>query len=302
MRDDLVVYVSDQAHSSLARAARTLGFRPDQVTVLPVDAAHRMRPDLLAGAMAADVAAGRRPLFVSVSAGSTNTGAIDPLVELADVARGHGAWLHVDGAYGGFAALTTRGHAWLAGIERADSVTLDPHKWLYQPFECGCLLVRDGQQLDDAFVVTPDYLREIQVRDQEVNFSDRGFQLTRASRALKLWVSLQYFGVDAFRAAIDRSLDLAALAERRVGESGALELLLPTSLGVTCFRRRFDGVEDEERLDQLNAQLVRGLVASGIGMVSSTRLRERFAIRLCVLNHTTAAEDVERVLAWLETA
>jgi aromatic-L-amino-acid decarboxylase len=302
MSGDLVAYCSDQAHSSVARAARALGFRPDQVRVLPADDRFRMRPDALAATMEADVRAGLRPLFVAAAAGSTNTGAVDPFRELAEITRRHGAWLHVDGAYGGFAVLTERGAAALAGIELADSVTLDPHKWLYQPFECGCLLVRDGQRLDDAFMITPDYLREVQVGEQEVNFSDRGFQLTRATHALKLWVSLKYFGVDAFRAAIERSLDLAALAERRVGESEVLELLLPTSLGVTCFRRRFAGVEDEEHLAELNAQLVRGLEASGLGMVSSTRLRGRFAIRLCVLNHTTAAADVERVLDWLETA
>jgi CRP-like cAMP-binding protein len=181
-------------------------------------------------------------------------------------------------------------------------VTLDPHKWLYQPFECGCLMVRDGRQLDQAFVITPDYLEEAHAGDREVNFADRSFQLTRATRALKLWVSLKYFGVDAFRAAIDRALDLARLAERRVSESRRLELMLPTSLGITCFRRRFEGVEDEERLAQLNAQLVKSLEESGLGLVSSTRLRGRFAIRLCVLNHTSAAADVERVLDWLESA
>jgi hypothetical protein len=239
---------------------------------------------------------------VAAAAGSTNTGAVDPIADLAEIASEHGAWLHVDGAYGAFAALTERGSEALAGMELADSVTLDPHKWLYQPFECGCLLVRDGRLLDEAFVITPDYLKDVEAARQEVNFSDRGFQLTRVSRAIKLWVSLRYFGLDAFRAAIDRTLDLALLAQRRVQESGELELLLPTSLGVTCFRRRFEGVDDEERLARLNAQLVQGLADSGLGLISSTRLRGRYALRLCVLNHTTTAADVERVLDWLEQA
>jgi len=302
MSDDLIAYCSDQAHSSIARAARALGFRPDQVRVLPTDERFRLRPDALAATMAADVTAGRRPLFVTAAAGSTNTGAVDPFAEIAEIAGEHGAWLHIDGAYGGFAALTERGSAALAGIKLADSVTLDPHKWLYQPFECGCLMVRDGRLLDEAFVITPDYLKEAHVGDLEVNFSDRSFQLTRTTRALKLWVSLKYFGVDAFREAIDRALDLARLAERLVSESRQLELLVPTSLGITCFRRRFEGVGDEEQLAQLNAKLVKGLEESGVGLVSSTRLRGRFAIRLCVLNHTTSAADVERVLRWLESA
>jgi aromatic-L-amino-acid/L-tryptophan decarboxylase len=300
MRDDLVVYVSDQAHSSLARAARTLGFRPGQMSVLPADEHHRMRPDLLAEAMAADVAAGRRPLFVAVSAGSTNTGAIDPLPALTEVAREHGAWLHVDAAYGGFAALTERGRGWLAGIEAADSVTLDPHKWLYQPFECGCLLVRQGERLRRAFTLTPDYLADAEAEDEEVNFSDLGVQLTRCARALKVWMSITLFGTGAFRSAIDASLDLARLAEARVREQPELELLSPAQLGIVCFRRRFPG--SEEAQDAGNAALVRAFADSGRGLVSSTRLHGRYAIRLCALNHATTADDVEATLQWLATA
>ena len=301
MSTDLVAYCSDQAHSSVARAARALGFRPEQLRVLPTDDRFRMRPDALAATIEADVASGRRPLFVAAAAGSTNTGAIDPFADLAAIAAEHGAWFHVDGAYGAFAVLTERGAESLAGIELADSVTLDPHKWLYQPFECGCLLIREGHLLDEAFVISPDYLKDVEAQ-QEVNFSDRGFQLTRVSRALKLWVSLNYFGLDTFRAAIDRTLDLALLAQQRVEESEELELLLPTSLGVTCFRRRFGGTDDEEQLARLNAQLVTGLAQTQKGLISSTRLRGRYALRLCVLNHTSTQADVENVLSWLEHA
>jgi aromatic-L-amino-acid decarboxylase len=297
MAPDLVAYLPDQAHSSLARAARILGFGPAQVRVLPVDDEHRLRPRALAGAMEADVAAQLRPLFVSVSGGSTNTGAVDPLPELSAIAHEHGAWFHVDAAYGGFAALTERGRSQLAGIELADSVTLDPHKWLYQPYECGCLLVRDGRLLDSAFAITPDYLRDSATAAGEVSFSDRGLQLTRTSRALKIWMSIQYFGLDAFRAAIDRSLDLAAFACQRLDESPTLELAAAPSLGVVCFRRRFD--EDEE---ERNAGLVAALERSGLGLVSSTRVRGRYAIRLCPLNNTTTEDDIERVLAFLERA
>ena len=174
--------------------------RPDQLRVLPSDDRHRMRVDALAGAIESDQRHGRRPFFVSASAGSTNTGAIDALPELAAICQEAGAWLHVDAAYGGFVALTERGKRWLEGIEQADSVTLDPHKWLYQPFECGCVLVRDGELLRRAFEVVPDYLKDAVAHTGEVNFSDLGFQLTRSSRALKVWLSLSYFGVDAFRA------------------------------------------------------------------------------------------------------
>jgi aromatic-L-amino-acid/L-tryptophan decarboxylase len=297
MARDLVAYLPDQAHSSLARAARVLGFGPAQLRVLPVDDDHRLRPRVLAGALEADAAAGLRPLFVAASGGSTNTGAVDPLPELAEITHHHGAWFHADAAYGGFAVLTERGRALLAGIELADSITLDPHKWLYQPYECGCLLVRDAVALSSAFAITPDYLRDSEPGEEEVNFADRGLQLTRTSRALKVWVSLRYFGLDAFRAAIERALDLAELARRRVEESPVLELAAPPSLGIVCLRRRFEEHENER-----NAGLVAALERSGIGLVSSTRLRGRYAIRLCALNHTTTDEDVDRVLTFLETA
>ena len=294
-----VAYVSDQAHSSIARAARALGMRPGQLRVLPTDERHRMRLDALAGAIAADVRRGRTPFFVSASAGSTNTGAIDPLPEMAAICLQAGAWLHVDAAYGGFAAVTDRGRDWLAGIELADSVTLDPHKWLYQPFECGCVLVRDGERLRSAFEVVPDYLKDAAAHAGEVNFSDLGFQLTRSSRALKLWLSLSYFGVDAFRTAIDRTLDLAVRAEQLIGEHPELELLSPAQLGIVCFRRRFAGAAEEEwQAGRLNAALVGRFEQSGLGLVSSTTLEGRYAIRLCILNHTTTEADVERTIGW----
>jgi aromatic-L-amino-acid/L-tryptophan decarboxylase len=286
-----VVYVSDQAHSSLARAARALGL-PD-VRVLDTDDALRMRPETLAAAIDADARAGRTPLLACATAGTTNTGAIDPLPELAEVCRARGVWLYADAAPGGFAALTERGRAALRGIEAADSIALDPHKWLYQPIECGCLLVRDGDKLRRAFATAPDYLADAAAAAGEVNFSDLGLQLTRGWRALKVWLSIQTLGLDAFRAAIDRCLDLAAHAEARIRAHAELELLSGAQLGVVCFRRRAD--------DAYNAALVAQLAATGEALVSSTRLRGRYAIRLCVLNHTSRAQDVDWVLDWLAT-
>jgi selenocysteine lyase/cysteine desulfurase len=300
MSGDVVGYISDQAHSSLARAARVLGFRPEQLRVLPTGADYRLQPQVLEAAIDADVRAGRRPLFAAVTAGTTNTGAIDPLGPLADVCRARHVWLHVDAAYGGFAVLTARGRELLAGIERADSITLDPHKWLYQPYECGALLVRDDNLLRTAFQMTPDYLQDAFASD-EVNLSDRGVQLTRSARALKVWVSLQYFGVDAFATAIDRSLDLARLVCERVEGSDALELMAPPSLGVVCFRRRFPGADDDET-DGHNAGLVVALEQSGLGLVSSTMLRGRYALRVCVLNHTTTAAVIDRIMDFFERA
>ncbi|HET7145593.1 MAG TPA: aminotransferase class I/II-fold pyridoxal phosphate-dependent enzyme [Gaiellaceae bacterium] len=295
MRDDLVVYVSDQAHSSIARAARILGFRPDQVRVLPVADDLHLEPAALAAAIAADESAGRKPFLAVANAGATSAGTVDPIADLAALCRERGVWLHVDAAYGGFAVLTARGRAALGDLSLADSLTLDPHKWLYQPYECGCLLVRDGRALRRAFEIHSDYLRDSEVDAEEVNFADYGLQLTRSTRAFKLWLSLRTFGVDAFRHAIDRTLDLAELAARRIEESSVLELVVPPSLGIVCFRRRD---EPDAHVDGL----VEALERSGVGLISSTRVHGRPALRLCILNHTSGAGDVEAVLEFLETA
>jgi aromatic-L-amino-acid/L-tryptophan decarboxylase len=300
MSDRVVLYTADQTHSSIARAARLLGFRPDQVRILPTDAEHRLRLDALVGSIDADAQTGRQPLIVAANAGATNTGAIDRLAELSAICRERGLWLHVDAAYGGFASLSERGRAALAGIELADSVTLDPHKWLYQPIECGAVLVREGELLRQAFTINPDYLTDY--KSAAVNFSDLGVQLTRSARALKIWLSFNYFGADAFRGAIDRAIELAQRAEQRVRESPTLELLSPASLGIIAFRRTFDGGEDERMLERLNAELVREFELTGRGLVSSTRLRGGYAIRMCVMNHTTGPVDVDDTLQWFASA
>jgi glutamate/tyrosine decarboxylase-like PLP-dependent enzyme len=294
--DDSVVYLSDQAHSSLARTARAMGLRSRQVRVLPTDDRWRLSPEAVAAAVRADRRAGRVPVALCASAGSTNTGAVDPLGDLADVCAGEGLWLHVDAAYGGFAALTTKGRAVLAGIDRADSVTLDPHKWLFQPMECGSVLIRDGARLERTFAIHPDYLDDNDPRgDGEVNFADRGLQLSRGFRALKVWVSVQTFGLAAFRAAIQRNLELAELAEALVRGRDGLTLMAPAALGIVCFRRDWPGC-DEAETERRGLALIDALKHSGTALVSGTRLAGRHTIRLCVLNPTSSADDVRRVI------
>jgi len=299
MTERLVVYVSDQSHSSIARAARQLGFRQDQVRVLAADEDYRLRPADVAAAIDADLEAGRQPLLVAAVAGSTNTGAIDPLADLAEVAHARGAWLHVDAAYGGFAVLAERGRRDLAGIAEADSITLDPHKWLQMPFEAGCLMVRESRHLERAFAIVPDYLRDRAGDVATVNFADRGLQLTRASRAIKIWLGLQTFGLDAFRAVIERSLELARLAESLIRADPRLELVTPASLGIVTFRRRFagDGRDgDPDRVDRLNAELISEVAERGEVLLTSTILHGRYVIRMCVLNHGSVAADVRFAL------
>jgi glutamate/tyrosine decarboxylase-like PLP-dependent enzyme len=293
---DSVVYVSDQAHSSLARTARAMGLRPQQVRVLPTDDRWRLVPETVAAAVRADRAAGRIPFALCASAGSTNTGAVDPLSDLAGTCAAEGLWLHVDAAYGGFAALAPNGLAALAGIERADSVTLDPHKWLFQPMECGSVLIRDGARLERTFAIHPDYLDNAGARDEgEVNFADRGLQLSRGFRALKVWMSVQTFGLAAFRTAVQRGLELAEYAESLVRGRAELTLMAPATLGIVCFRREWPGAGEAET-ERLGLALVDELERSGTALVSTTRLAGRHAIRLCVLNPTSSEEDVRRVI------
>lgn len=306
--DRATLYWSTETHSSVLRAARTLGFHDSRIHQLPVDAGQRIDTAALRTAIARDRAAGLVPLAVVANAGTTSTGSIDDMHALADACADVGAWLHVDAAYGGFAALTGRGAAALQGIERADSITLDPHKWLYQPFEVGCLIVNDGALLEKAFGIMPPYLQDtaLPVHDGTstapsgplpVNFASRGIQLTRAARAFKIWLSIQTLGLDAFRNAIDRCLDLAAWAEQRIDASAHLEVVSPARLGIVCFRIR----AERDLAEKINRAALDGLMEDGRAMISSTRVDGRFALRICVLNYRTQPDDIERVIAWFES-
>ncbi len=273
-----------------------MGLRPQQVRVLPTDDRWRLSPGTVAAAVRADRSAGRVPFALCASAGSTNTGAVDPLGDLADVCTAEGLWLHVDAAYGGFAAVTAKGRAALAGIDRADSVTLDPHKWLYQPMECGCVLIRDGARLERTFAIHPDYLDSDAAQGAgEVNFADRGLQLSRGFRALKVWVTVQTFGLAAFRAAIQRNLDLAEYAETLIRSHAGLTLMAPATLGIVCFGREWPGC-DEAETERRGTALAEDLERGGTALVSTTRLAGRHAIRLCILNPTSSEEHVRRVI------
>ncbi|MDX1673237.1 MAG: aminotransferase class I/II-fold pyridoxal phosphate-dependent enzyme [Longimicrobiales bacterium] len=295
---DGVIYASEETHSSVFRAARILGFHADRIRTVPHDRGFRLRPAALAEAVAEDRSRGLRPFLVVANGGATSTGAVDPLPALTELAREENLWLHVDAAYGGFAILTDRGRTALTGIGDADSVTLDPHKWLYQPFEAGCLMVRDGRKLEDAFHILPDYLQDTEVSrgsvpdDTEVNFADRGLQLTRSWRALKVWLTVRYWGIARIRAAIDRCIDLAERAEARIRESDTLELLTPAALGIVCFKGPGGEEADVRRVQRLSD--------SGVGMISSTRVRGEYALRLCILGHRSGWEDVVAVIERLE--
>ena len=300
-----VVYLSDQTHASIDRALRLLGFKPAQLRRVPTDAQYRLNSIELARLVRRDREAGLKPFGVVSNAGATNSGAVDPLAEIAEIAGENALWSHVDAAYGGFAALTDRGRKLLAGIERADSVVLDPHKWFYCPFEAGCAIVRNSRLMRETFRILPEYMADVAREEQEVNFCDYGVQLTRSFRALKVWMGVKTYGAKRLREVIDQCLDLAQYAAQLCERSRCLELVTSPQLGVFTFRyvpRNFrkTGPGAEEFLDRLNQDLVARILSSRKLMLSSTRLGARHVLRFCVLNHRTRKEDVQEALRLIE--
>ncbi len=282
--DGATVYFSDQTHSSVERALRVIGFTPDQMRKLESDKKFRLSIQILRAAIADDRAKGLRPFCIVANAGTTNTGAVDPLSELADIAAAEELWLHVDGAFGAASILSERGREMLSGLERADSLTLDPHKWLFQSFECGCVLVRDAALLKSAFQIKADYLRDVYREIEEINPCDYGIQLTRSFRALKVWLSMQTFGVAAFRQAITRGFELAESAERELRARKGWEILSPAQMATVCFRFG--------NRDELQTRLVDEMMKDGYALLTSTELRGAVALRLCTINPRTTEEDI----------
>jgi glutamate/tyrosine decarboxylase-like PLP-dependent enzyme len=250
----------------------------------------------LGRAVQADRAAGRFPWAVVANAGATNTGTVDALAEVAAVCRSEGLWLHVDAAYGWAAALTQDGRREVSGIADGDSVTLDPHKWLAQTFDTGCVLVRDGRLLPDTFAIRPDYLQDVTPNEGEVNYADHGIALTRRFRALKIWVSVQMLGLDWFRHLVQHGCDLAAYAQARLEAAGCFEILCLRRLSIVCFRYVATNAADP---DDVNTRLVAALRDTGRAFLSSTRLRGAFAIRMCFINWRTSAADVDGIVELL---
>lgn len=294
-RPPLVLYTSEQGHSCVQKAAELLGLGSEGVHTVPVDEDFRIDVPRLRAAIAADRAAGRRPFCVAASAGTVGTGAIDPLAAVADVCAAEGLWLHVDGAYGAVGATLPDRRERYAGLERADSVALDPHKWLSVPVDCGAAFVRDGGLLREAFSLVPAYLRTEPDRGFGGLpwFSEYGIQQTRGFRALKLWMTLQHLGREGVRGLVGRHVALAGHLASLVDAAPDLERLAPVELSVVCFRyapARLRG--DDARLDALNQRVMEEVQASGAAFLTQTTLRERFALRACVLHYATTEADV----------
>ena len=296
---DAVAYCSDQTHTSVDRALRLLGFAPDQLRRLPADDQFRLDPDALRDAIQIDRDAGCRPFCVIANAGTTNTGAVDPLPALADVAATEDLWLHVDGAYGAPAVVCERGREQLAGLDRVDSLTMDPHKWLFQPFEIGGVLVRDERHLRRAFRLEAEYLEDAIGEEDEVNFSAYGIQLTRSFRALKLWMTLKVFGRQHVATAVRRGFERAEQAEQMLRDRDAWAIVTPAQMGIVTFRCVPDGWTEDE-VDALNRRLAPAVSGEGEIFLTQTSLHGRPVLRLCPINPRTTIEDLRKTIDRLD--
>ncbi len=317
------VYTGDQTHFSIARALDELGFPPDTLRILPTDGLYRLHPEPVAEAIAADRAVGRLPVAVCAVAGSTNTGSVDLVPELAALASAEGLWFHVDAAYGGAARLSKRDAARVPGVELADSVTVDPHKWFFQAYDLGALLVKDGGHLRETFDRSPEYYRGGEggtsaagqaapdvddAHDEhagQLNFYKLGFEGTRRFRALKLWASWKHLGTEGLGRLVEMNDDIAAYLAASVRESDDFEAVpADPELSVVCFRHLPGGADaarsmDPHALDAHQDRLCAALEESGDGWLSTTTLEGRAFLRAGCVNYLTTEADIDRLLATL---
>ena len=296
-----VVYASEQVHMAVPKAVALLGIGRQNLRYIPCDGAYRMIPSELERAVREDKTQGRRPMAVVASAGTVNTGSIDPLLEIAAIARAHDLWMHVDGAYGALAAIALPEK--FAGLAQADSLSLDPHKWLYQPVDCGCLLYRDAAVARNTFTYTGSYAQQLSADPIEgFAFFEESMELSRRARSLKLWLSLRYHGLQAFRAAIAQNLDQAQRLAAAIKNSRSLELLAPIELSAVCFQHRLKQDASEEARNRFNLALLKSIVTRGRIYLSNAELQGKFCLRACIVNHLTNDADIDAVVPEVEDA
>jgi aromatic-L-amino-acid decarboxylase len=295
------IYASAETHHSVKKAALLAGFPPENVREIEADEVFRVRPEALARAVAADRAAGFAPFLLVANAGTTNTGAVDDLHVLADLASREGLWMHVDAAYGGFFLLTAEGRERMGGIERADSIVLDPHKGLFLPYGTGALLVRDAETLRRAHALSADYMPSMQEDPDLVDFNQLSPELSRAFRGLRVWLPLRMHGIGPFRANLEEKLELARAASASLREIQNVEILAEPQLSIVAFRLRPPG-RDEAALDRLNRRLLERINSRRRVFLTGTLLSGRFAIRICVLSFRTHRDRIEQGLEDIRAA
>jgi len=298
-RQPYAFYMTSEGHSCARKAIELLGFGSASIRTVPVASDYRMDVRALDAEVARDRDVGVRPIAVIATAGTTNTGAIDDLAAIAEVCRRRGVWLHVDAAYGGPAILSGEYRDPIAPVAHADSVALDPHKWLFVPVEAGLVMIKDGEAMRSAFSLVPPYIRSTTSAGEVYGspwFSEYGFQQTRGFRALKVWMALQQCGVDGYRTAIEENIALAAYLAHRVERDADFALMAPRSLSVVCFRYVNPAMETEERIAAVNRAILERVQLSGEAFISSTELAGRFVLRACIVNYRSRRGDIDRML------
>ena len=293
---ELVCYCSTETHGWISRSMEVLGLGTGALRKIKTDASFRLDPTQLHTAVQSDLAAAKKPIFVGANAGTINTGAVDDLNAIADVCEEFDLWLHVDGAYGALAVLSETKHQLLHGLSRADSLAVDLHKWGYLPFEVGCALVKDGDAHCATFPLNVRYLDEQPrgVIAGGLPFAERGLELTRGFKALKVWLTFKAYGVSKLARLIEQNIQQAAYLGRLVEDVDELELLAPITLNVVCFR--FRGDLDEAALDRVNREILVRMQENGSFVLSSTTLGGRFALRAAIVNHRSKTRDFERLV------
>ena len=295
----MTIYASEEVHMSIPKAADVLGFGRDQVRMIACDERQRMRVDQLRSQIAADKKSGFTPICVVGSAGTVNTGVVDPLNRIADVGREYDLWFHVDGAYGAPGVLDQRKREMFAGIERADSVSLDPHKWLFVPVDAGCLLFRDAAAAAAAFSTEDaDYIKlHGHADDAAFAYWDYGVELSRRFRALKIWLTLAYYGVRKLAEAISEDNSLAAYLAEIVATADDFELLAPVELSICCFRYVPPELKGNDvELNRLNEQIMAEVQKGGHAYLSNATVNGKFALRACITNFRTTKADIEQTV------
>lgn len=290
-----VLYVTEHSHRSVTKGALLAGFPASAIRTVACTSDLAMDADALVEAIEADRASGRSPFMVVATAGTTSTGAIDPIARVADVAESEQLWLHVDAAYGGFFQLTQRGRACFTGIERADTITLDPHKGMFLPYGTGCLLARDGERLRRANQIEAHYLQDVAEGHGIPNLSDYSLELTREARGLRVWLPLYLHGVGAFRAALDEKMDLAQVVYQKLAADDRLDVPWKPALSTVAFRLHTGD-------DKANRLLLERINSSGRVFLSSTAVENRFTLRVCVLSHRTHSDRVNEAIEIIRQA
>ena len=294
-----VAYVSSQTHSSVQKGLRVIGITSSRIRKIEVDDQYRMRVDLLEKAVCEDLNRGLIPFAVIATAGTTNTGSVDPLNAIADLCQKYDLWMHVDGAFGGSVLVSRHHRDLLSGVERADSLSWDAHKWLFQTYGCAAVLVRDVNDLKRSFCVSPEYLKDLETENGALNMYDIGIELTRPARGLKLWLTLQVLGSDLMGSAVDQGFRLAQQAQQIIEKKKDWEVVAPAQMAMLNFRYAPQDLDEGQR-DRINEKISSCLNETGVAALFTTILKGKTVIRFCAIHPETTTQDLQMTFDLLD--